>query len=157
MGFFSPHPHPRGPACGQPSCPSLARVTVGDSVTASSQHQACGWSDHEVQRHGRDVDEHGERRRDEEGDLETGRQKRYPERCQTEAGGRRGRESVGGKTKLEEVSGGKGGRGEKMGQREGRRKKRERKPRKQGGDWVRKVEKTDTEARVGPKHGNLEN
>lgn len=43
--------------------------------------------------------------------METRRQKRHPEKCQTEAGGQRGRETetgqVGGKTKLEDA--GRGG------------------------------------------------
>lgn len=35
--------------------------------------------------------------------------------------------------------------------------RREETSRKNRGNWVRIGEETDTEARVGPKHGNLEN
>lgn len=50
------------------------------------------------------------------------------------------------------------GEGQRWDSRKGEeREKTERRSREQGGDWVRKVEKTDTEARVGPRQGNLEN
>lgn len=88
---------------------------------------------------------------------------READRCQTEAGGQRGGDSekgpVGGNTTLKEADRGGGGwRREKVRQREGGKEERkgEKKSREKGGDWVRKVEERH-EARVGPKHGNLEN
>lgn len=138
MGFFSLHP-----PCGQPSCPSLARVTMGDSLTSSPQHQACGWSDHEVQRYGTVTRKNTERG----AEVRRRCRDRETEKCQTEAGGQRGGDSemgpVGGNTKRKETDRGEGGwRRGKMRQREGEKQERkgEKESRVKGGDWVRKVE-----------------
>lgn len=108
-------------------------------MTSSPQHQACGWSDHEVQRQGGVTWKNTER----EAEARKCRD-REAERCQTEAGGQRGGDSekgpVGGNTTLKEAERGGGGwRREKMRQREGERRE-ERREEIKGEGGVRKVE-----------------
>lgn len=72
-------------ACALPAGPPLdsapvlkAPVTMGGSVTSSSQHPACGWSDHDVRRYGRVMRKKlGGRGREEEGDTGARRWERH--------------------------------------------------------------------------------
>lgn len=143
-GRGQPHTRPTGPACGQPSCPSLTPVTVGDSVTWSL-HRARGWSGY-----GRMTRKNPEREAEIRREMGRQRQERHPVGCRTGTGGHGGRDRagpVGGKTGVEGLGGEQSG---------GWEERREIRVKKGGRRWgEKKWEETDTEARVAPELGKL--
>lgn len=162
-GLFQPAPPPQGACLWTALLPLTGASHHGRRHGISAQHGAHGWSDHEVQRcsrvTGKDSETEAEVRGG-RGDRGTRRQRRHPERCQTEAGEQRGGETGpgpvrGGQSRRKQGGEEERGReGERWGSRKGEGREGRRESKERGGDegekkWRKQTQKPEEAPNMG--------